>query len=175
MTNNTAFIGLDTHKETIAVAIAEDGRDGEVRYYGQIANEPAAVLKLVKKLAGKYGKLFFCYEAGPCGYGLQRQIAGLGHDCVVIAPSHTPTKKGVRIKNDRRDALELARLHRAGDLTPIWVRMKPMKRSATWCVHASPRWKWSRNTASISRRSCSGTDASIRARPLDQDSHPVDS
>jgi len=121
MTNNTLFIGLDTHKETIAVAIAEDSREGEVRYYGQIANEPSAVLKLIKKLAGKYGKLFFCYEAGPCGYGLQRQIAGLGHDCVVIAPSHTPTKKGVHVKNDRRDALELARLHRAGDLTTIWV------------------------------------------------------
>ncbi len=121
MTKNTAFIGLDTHKETIAVAIAEDRRDGEVRYYGQIANEPMAVLKLVKKLAGNYSKLFFCYEAGPCGYALQRQLTGLGHECVVIAPSHTPTKKGVRVKNDRRDALELARLHRAGDLTPIWV------------------------------------------------------
>jgi transposase len=121
MTHNAAFIGLDTHKETIAVAIAEDSRDGEVRYYGQIANEPAAVLKVVKKLASKYSKLFFCYEAGPCGYGLQRQIASLSHDCVVIAPSHTPIKKGVRVKNDRRDALELARLHRAGDLTSIWV------------------------------------------------------
>jgi transposase len=120
MTDNTAFIGLDTHKERVAVAIAEDGR-GEVRYYGQIANEPAAALKLVKKLAGTYDKLFFCYEAGPCGYGLQRHITGLGHDCAVIAPSHTPVKKGVRVKNDRRDALELARLHRAGDLTAIWL------------------------------------------------------
>ena len=72
MTSNTAFIGLDTHKKTIAIAIAEDGRDGEVRYYGQIPNEPAAVLKLVKRLASNYSKLFFCYEAGPCGYGLQR-------------------------------------------------------------------------------------------------------
>lgn len=121
MTNNTAFIGLDTHKETIAVAIAEEERAGEIRYFGQIPNEPAAVQKLAKRLAGRYGKLFFCYEAGPCGYGLQRQIASLGHECVVIAPSHTPTKKGIRIKNDRRDARELARLHRAGDLTPIWV------------------------------------------------------
>jgi len=79
------------------------------------------VLKLVKNLACRYGKLFFCYEAGPCGYGLQRQITGFGHDCVVISPSHTPTKKGVRVKTDRRDAQALARLHRAGDLTPIWV------------------------------------------------------
>lgn len=121
MTNNTVFVGLDTHKDSIAVAIAEDSRESEIRYYGQIPNQPAAVLKLVKKFAGKYGKLYFCYEAGPCGYGLQRQLAGLGHDCVVIAPSHMPTKKGLRVKNDRRDALELARLHRAGDLTPIWV------------------------------------------------------
>jgi transposase len=121
MTKNTVFIGLDTSKDAIAIAIAEDDRDGEVRYFGQIANEPAAVLKLVKKMASKYDKLFFCYEAGPCGYGLQRQIAGLGHDCVVIAPSHTPVKRGVHVKNDRRDALELARLHRAGDLTSIWV------------------------------------------------------
>jgi transposase len=65
MTNNTVFIGLDTHKETIAVAIAEDGRDGEVRYYGQIDNQPAAVLKLVKKLASKYDRLRFCYEVDP--------------------------------------------------------------------------------------------------------------
>ena len=121
MNQTTVFIGLDTHKETIAVAIAEEERDGEVRYFGQIRNEPAAVVKLAKKLASKYAKLFFCYEAGPCGYGLQRQLAGLGHNCAVIAPSQTPTKKGLRVKTDRRDALELARLHRAGDLTTIWV------------------------------------------------------
>jgi transposase len=121
MLHSKAFIGLDTHKDSIAVAIADAGRDGEVRYYGQIANEPAAVLKLVKKLSGKYGELFFCYEAGPCGYGLQRQIAGLGHECVVIAPSHTPVRKGLRVKNDRLDSQELARLYRSGDLTSIWV------------------------------------------------------
>lgn len=121
MIQNIVFIGLDTHKETIAVALAEGSREGEVRYFGQIANEPPAVLKLVKKLTSRYGKLCFCYEAGPCGYGLQRQLTGLGHECAVIAPSHTPTKKGLRVKNDRRDALELARLHRAGDLTSIWV------------------------------------------------------
>jgi transposase len=121
MTKNIAFVGLDTHKMTIAVAIADEDRASEVRYYGQIVNEPAAVAKLVKKLTVKYNKLFFCYEAGPCGYGLHRQITGLSHDCTVISPGHTPTKKAVTIKNDRRDALALARLHRAGDLTPIWV------------------------------------------------------
>lgn len=147
MTNDTAFIGLDTHKDTIAVALAESGRDGSVRYHSQIANEPAAVLKLVKKLAGTYGTLFFCYEAGPCGYGLQRQLIGLGHDCVVIAPSHTPTKKGVRVKNDHRDAIELARLHRAGDLTPIWVpdeaheAMRDLVRARTTAVEMLQKYR----------------------------------
>ncbi len=121
MTHSTAFIGLDTHKRTIAIAIADAGRDGEVRYFGQIANETTAVNKLVKKLAGKYASLSFCYEAGACGYKLQRQIAGLGHECIVIAPSLTPSKPGDRIKNDQRDALSLARLHRAGELTSVWV------------------------------------------------------
>ncbi len=121
MPHSSAFIGLDTHKKTIAVAIADDGRDGEVRYFGQIANDRVAVGKLVKTLVGKYDRLSFCYEAGPCGYGLQRQIAGLGHDCIVVAPSMVPRKKGDRIKNDRRDARSLARLHRAGEMTAIWV------------------------------------------------------
>jgi transposase len=121
MMDHTAFIGLDTHKDSIAVAIAEGRRDGEVRFYGKIANEPAAVLKLVRKLASNYERLHFCYEAGPCGYGLQRQIVSLGHACVVISPSHTPRRNGPHIKTDRRDALDLARLHRSGDLTPIWV------------------------------------------------------
>lgn len=121
MPHSNAFIGLDTHKKTIAVAVADDGRDGEVRYYGTIANEPAAVAKLVKKLAERHGRLSFCYEAGPCGYVLHRQITELGHACVVIAPGHTPTRRSVHVKTDRRDALALARLHRAGELTAIWV------------------------------------------------------
>lgn len=121
MTKSTAFIGLDTHKNTISAAIASDGRDGEVRFYGEIANTPVAVEKLAKKLSSKHDDLHFCYEAGPCGYGVQRQLTGMGHQCVVIAPSHVPIKNGVRVKNDRRDAISLARLHRAGELTPIWV------------------------------------------------------
>ena len=121
MNDFTAFIGLDTHKKTIAVAIAADGRDGEVRYFGEIANDPAAVDKMVKRLSVKYRQLRFCYEAGPCGYGLQRQLTALGHECIVVAPTHIAPLKSDRIKNDRRDALGLARLHRAGELTKIWV------------------------------------------------------
>src|SRR4051812_49551224 len=86
-----------------------------------MGGKPEAVRRLVTKLAGKYGQLLFCYEAGPTGYGLQRQIAALGHEGVVIAPSLIPKRPGERVKTNRRDALTLARLHRAGELTRIWV------------------------------------------------------
>ena len=106
------------HKETIAVALAEGGKRGEVREHGQIANTPAALTALSEKLARGGRDLRFCYEAGPCGYGIQRQLTAAGHECVVVAPSLIPRKPGDRIKTDRRDAINLAKLHRAGELTP---------------------------------------------------------
>ena len=115
------FVGLDTSKLKIAVAVAEDGRQGEIRFLGEIDNTPEAVRRLVSKLASRHGELLFCYEAGPTGYGLQRQISALGHECAVIAPSLIPKRPGERVKTNRRDALSLARLHRAGELTAIWV------------------------------------------------------
>lgn len=116
-----SYIGLDVHKETIAVAIADAGRDGEVRFYGEIANTPDAVASLLKKLGGRRGKLHFVYEAGPCGYGLYRQINDAGHVCEVVSPAHTPRRAGDHVKTDRRDAVMLARLSRAGELTSVWV------------------------------------------------------
>jgi transposase len=92
-----------------------------VREYGKIANTPAALRTLVAKLARRDRALRFCYEAGPCGYGIQRQLTAGGHECVVVAPSLIPRKPGERIKTDRRDANNLAKLHRAGELTPVWV------------------------------------------------------
>jgi transposase len=103
------------------VAVANDGREGEVRFVGDIANTPETVRRLVTKLAGQHRRLAFCYEAGPTGYGLSRQITALGHDCAVIAPSLIPKRPGERVKTNRRDAVTLARLHRAGELTRIWV------------------------------------------------------
>jgi len=117
-----AYIGLDVHKDTISIAIAAPGR-GQPQYRGEIANSPKAVAKLVEKLNKEFeGELLLlCYEAGPCGYVLYRQLMKLGHDCQVIAPSLIPKKPSDQIKTDRRDACELARASRSGDLTPVWV------------------------------------------------------
>src|ERR1700687_3028004 len=119
--HSEAFVAFDTSKLRNAVAIAEGGRDGEVRFFGEIENGTEATAKLVRKLAGKYERLTFCYEAGPTGYGLYRQITGLGHACNVVAPSLIPKKPGDRVKTNRRDAVSLARLLRAGELTAVWV------------------------------------------------------
>jgi len=118
--DSTAVVGLDVHKEAIAVSIAEAG-GGEVRYFGEIANAPEAVAKLARQLAKGAARLSFCYEAGACGYGVYRQLRELKHDCMVVAPSLIPRKAGDRVKTDRRDSLSLARLHRAHELTPVWV------------------------------------------------------
>jgi len=116
-----AFIGLDTAKKKHAVAIADVGREGEIRYLGEIDSSPAAVERMIRKLAGRCEKLHFCYEAGPTGYGLYRQLRALGHDCTVVAPSLIPKKAGERVKTNRRDAVTLARLFRAGELASVWV------------------------------------------------------
>lgn len=114
------YVGLDVHKETIAVSVAE-ANGGEVRYFGEIGNTPEAIEKLVRQLRKGGSDLSFCYEAGPCGYGIYRQLSDLGWDCQVVAPSLIPKKAGDRVKTDRRDSLSLARLHRAGELTAVWV------------------------------------------------------
>lgn len=115
------YVGLDVHKETITVATGESGRTGEVRNFGTIPNTAVAIEKLIEKLRDPDTVLHFCYEAGPCGYGLHRQLVESGLDSVVVAPSRIPRQPGQRIKTDRRDAVMLARLHRAGELSAIWV------------------------------------------------------
>lgn len=116
-----AFVGIDAAKMRNAVAIAEAGRDGEVRYIGEIDASPDSMKRLIGKLASKYDRLHFCYEAGPTGYGLHRLITELGHSCMVAAPSLIPRKPSDRVKTNRRDATALARLLRAGELTAVWV------------------------------------------------------
>ncbi|MHB1541056.1 MAG: IS110 family RNA-guided transposase [Steroidobacteraceae bacterium] len=115
---NLRFVGLDVHAATIAVAVAE--RSGEVRSLGVIPNRPESVRRLIGKL-GKPEQLRVCYEAGPTGYVLYWQLTQLGVHCEVVAPTLVPVKAGDRVKTDRRDAEKLARCHRAGDLTAVWV------------------------------------------------------
>jgi transposase len=116
-----AFVAFDVAKLKHAVAIAEGDRTGEVRFLGEVENKPAAIERTIKKLGKRYNRLHFCFEAGPTGYGLYRQVRDLGHDCTVIAPALIPKRSGERVKTNRRDAVTLARLHRAGELTGVWV------------------------------------------------------
>jgi transposase len=115
------FIGMDVSKISHSVAVADSGRDGEVRFYGEISSDGTAVRRFVRKLERPGTRLRFCYEAGPTGYGLQRLIEKLGHECAVIAPSLIPRRPGERVKTNRRDAVKLARLFRAGELIEIWT------------------------------------------------------
>src|ERR1017187_5911317 len=116
------FIGLDVHNDSIAVSLAPSDST-EVRRYGIIGGEHDDVLKLVKKLQAAHpGTLLkFCYEAGPRGFALCRCLRAHGLDCIMVCPSKVPRKPGERVKTDRRDADQLARLYRAGELTGIYV------------------------------------------------------
>lgn len=121
MEKGIKFIGLDVHKEMIQVAIAQEGRTSKAVFYGSIYNTPLHIDKLMRKLKSNGSELKVVYEAGPTGYGIYRQLKAQRIDCAVVAPSLIPQKSGERIKTDRRDAKNLARLHRSGDLTEVYV------------------------------------------------------
>lgn len=121
MTHHSTFIGMDVHKNSIDIAIAQEGRKGQIRHYGKIDGTLTALDKVVRKMVSTGNELHFVYEAGPCGYQIYRHLTAEGFDCAVVAPSRIPKPSGSQIKNDRRDALMLARLHRAGELTAVYV------------------------------------------------------
>ena len=141
------YVGLDVHKDTTVIAVAESGREGEVRLYGQIASDLAALEKVLRKLGGEGVTLHVVYEAGPTGFVVYRRLRQLEIDCIVVAPSRIPQTSGPRQKTDRRDALQLARLHRAGELTAIHVpdavdeSIRDLTRARADAVHDRTRAK----------------------------------
>ena len=132
------FVGLDVHKESIAIAVA-DGDGGVPENLATIPNDTTLLLKRLKKL-GTVALLRCCYEAGPTGFVLHRSLRDAGIDCIVIAPSLVPKRAGDRVKTDRRDAVKLARFLRSGDLTEVHVpeasteAMRDLERSSP-CRH----------------------------------------
>ena len=144
MRKSTKIVAMDIHTDSIVVAVAEPGRKVP-RLFGTIASTSEAVAKLAEQLGGPSTRLRFCYEAGPCGYGVYRQLTALGHECTVVAPSLIPRRSGDRIKTDRRDAVTLASLHRSGELTGVWVpdeeqeAMRDLERCREDMKHAERR------------------------------------
>jgi transposase len=121
MKKEILYVGLDVHAETITIALAEPGRDGEMRLYGTVSNDLHTVEKVLKRIGHPEKELRICYEAGPTGFVLARYLQKRDIACDVVAPSLTPQGSGDKIKTDRRDAMKLVRLHRAGELTPVHI------------------------------------------------------
>ena len=119
----TLYIGLDVHKDSITIAIAQAGRQGEIRLFGTITNDLQALEKALIRIRKAHpgALLEVAYEAGPCGFGIARRMRQLRIPCIVAAPSLIPKQPGSPFKTDKRDARTIARLLRAGELTAVYI------------------------------------------------------
>jgi len=138
------LVGMDVHKDSIDVATGDEG-GGEVRHFGAVGGDRAAVLRLVRKLEATGKALVFVYEAGPCGFGIYRLLRGRGHECWVVSPGLTRRSNADRVKTDRRDCPKLCRLARAGELSAIYIpdeAGKRVERIETAIRAELPQWRW---------------------------------
>ena len=137
--HSEVFVTFDVAKKKHAVAIAEGGGVGKVRFLGDVENSPLPIERTIGRLADRYDRLQVCFEAGPMGYGLYRQVEAVGHDCMVVAPALIPKRSGERIKTNRRDAVTLARLQRPGELTLNRLF------AGSWTDWRRRRYSWARH------------------------------
>jgi len=128
MSKELLYVGLGVHAQTVSIAIA--GSSGEVRNYGSVSELSEHLREEDARIRNAHAEaeLRVCYEAGPTGFVMARRFSQLGTDCTVVAPSLIPNRSGDRVKTDPRDAVKLARLHRAGELTGFMCWMPPMRR-----------------------------------------------
>ena len=161
--SSTLYIGMDVHKDSIAVAYVAQDHGAEVTYLGAMGTRQCDIDQLVRKMQSKAKHLLFVYEAGPCGYWLYRYLTKSGYDCWVVAPSLIPQKPGDRVKTDRRDAVQLARLARSGDLTVVYVPTVADEAIRDSPGHVKTPSVILNPPSSGSRPSCSDTIAATRA------------
>jgi len=164
------FVGMDVHKDSIDVATGDDSAS-EVRHYGTIGGEMAAVSRLARKLESTGKTPVFVYGAGPCGFGIYRLLKAKGHECWVVSPGMTLRSNADRVKTDRRDCLKLARLARAGELTPIHVpdaadeAMRDLVRARGRGDHAASGQVAPGGAAAAQRHPLQRQDAVVRPAP----------
>jgi len=163
--SRTLYIGMDVHQDSMAVADVTQDHGAEVTYLGTIGTRQGDLDHLIRKRPSKATYLVLVYEAGPCGSWLSRYLTKQGHDCWVVAPSLIPQKAGDRVKTARRDAVQLARLARSGDLTGVSVPRLKMKPFVIALGPVQIPSAISRTPSFASRPACSDTIAATPAGP----------